>query len=69
MVWAGLHAALNHTRWGVRLRAATLDRNMLSALGVNPKPLMAIAVTLGCALAGLGGPCSCHVSRPICRWI
>ena len=55
LVWAGLHAALNHTRWGVRLRAATLDRSMLSALGVNPKPLMAIAVTLGCALAGLGG--------------
>jgi branched-chain amino acid transport system permease protein len=55
LVWAGLHAVLNHTRWGVRLRAATLDRSMLSALGVNPKPLMAIAVTLGCALAGLGG--------------
>jgi branched-chain amino acid transport system permease protein len=37
------------------LRAATLDRGMLSALGVNPKPLMLMAVVLGCALAGLGG--------------
>jgi branched-chain amino acid transport system permease protein len=39
----------------MRLRAATADRGMLSALGVNAKPLMLIAVVLGCALAGLGG--------------
>jgi branched-chain amino acid transport system permease protein len=55
LVWLGLHLALHHTRWGMRLRAATLDRDMLSALGVNAKPLMLIAVVLGCALAGLGG--------------
>ena len=55
MVWLCLHLVLHTTRWGVRLRAATLDRGMLSALGVNPQPLMWIAVVLGCALAGLGG--------------
>ncbi len=55
LVWWGLHGVLHHTRWGMRLRAATLDRDMLSALGVNAKPLMLIAVVLGCALAGLGG--------------
>jgi len=55
LLWAALHCVLHHTRWGVRLRAATLDRGMLSALGVNPKPLMLLAVVLGCALAGLGG--------------
>jgi branched-chain amino acid transport system permease protein len=55
LVWLVLHALLHHTRWGVRLRAATLDRGMLSALGVNAKPLMLTAVVLGCALAGLGG--------------
>jgi branched-chain amino acid transport system permease protein len=55
VVWLALHALLHHTRWGTRLRAATLDRDMLSALGVNAKPLMLMAVLLGCALAGLGG--------------
>ncbi len=55
LVWLGLHGLLRHTRWGVRLRAATADRGMLSALGVNAKPLMLISVALGCALAGLGG--------------
>jgi branched-chain amino acid transport system permease protein len=38
LVWLGLHLALHHTRWGMRLRAATLDRDMLSALGINAKP-------------------------------
>ena len=55
LVWLGLHAMLARTRFGQRLRAATIDRAMLDALGVNPKPLMLGAVVLGCALAGLGG--------------
>ena len=55
LVWLGLHLLLNKTRFGQRLRAATQDRSMLDALGVNPKPLMLGAVVLGCALAGLGG--------------
>ncbi len=55
LVWAGLHGLLTRTRFGQRLRAATMDRSMLDALGVNPKPLMLGAVVLGCALAGLGG--------------
>ncbi len=55
LVWLALHGLLHHSRWGMRLRAATLDRDMLSALGVNAKPLMLMAVVLGCALAGLGG--------------
>ena len=55
LLWGGLHLLLTRTRFGQRLRAATLDRAMLDALGVNPKPLMLGAVTLGCALAGLAG--------------
>jgi branched-chain amino acid transport system permease protein len=55
LVWLGLHLLLQHSRFGQRLRAATQDRGMLAALGVNPKPLMLGAVVLGCALAGLGG--------------
>ena len=55
LVWLGLHLLLHRTGFGKRLRAATQDRAMLDALGVNPKPLMLGAVVLGCALAGLGG--------------
>lgn len=55
LVWLGLHLLLRRTLFGQRLRAATQDRHMLAALGVNPKPLMLGAVVLGCALAGLAG--------------
>ncbi len=55
LVWGGLHLLLRRSLFGQRLRAATQDRGMLAALGVNPKPLMLGAVVLGCALAGLGG--------------
>ncbi len=55
LVLLGLHLLLHRTLFGKRLRAATVDRTMLDALGVNPKPLMLGAVVLGCALAGLGG--------------
>jgi branched-chain amino acid transport system permease protein len=55
LVWLGLHLLLQRTGFGQRLRAATQDRGMLAALGVNPKPLMLGAVVLGCFLAGLGG--------------
>lgn len=55
LVWLGLHGLLHRTLFGQRLRAATQDRTMLAALGVNPKPLMLGAVVLGCMLAGLGG--------------
>jgi branched-chain amino acid transport system permease protein len=55
LVWLGLHLMLTRTLFGQRLRAATEDREILGALGVNPRPLMLAAVVLGCALAGLGG--------------
>ena len=55
LTWLGLHLLLCKTRFGQRLRAATLDRSMLAALGVNPAPLMLAVMVLGCFLAGLGG--------------
>lgn len=55
LVWLGLHLLLTRTAFGTRVRAATQDRTMLGALGVNPAPLMLGTVVLGCALAGLGG--------------
>ena len=46
---------LQRTRFGVLVRAATQDREMLGALGVNPRHLFTAVFALGCALAGLGG--------------
>jgi branched-chain amino acid transport system permease protein len=55
LVWLGLHLLLTRTLWGQRVKAATHDRDMLDALGVNPAPLMLGVVMLGCGLAGLAG--------------
>ena len=55
LVWLGLHLLLTRTLWGQRVKAATQDRDMLAALGVNPAPLMLGVVMLGCGLAGLAG--------------
>jgi len=55
LVWWGLHLLLTRTLWGRQVKAATQDREMLDALGVNPAPLMMGVVMLGCALAGLAG--------------
>ena len=46
---------LNRTRWGKLVRAATQDREMVGALGVNQKWLFTGVFALGSALAGLGG--------------
>ena len=54
VVLAGLWA-LFHTRWGTLVRAATLDRDMVAALGVDQRWLFTGVFTLGSALAGLGG--------------
>ena len=50
-----LWMVLHRTRWGVLVRAATMDRGMLSALGVNTRRLFTTVFALGAALAGLGG--------------
>ncbi|MGC2519250.1 MAG: branched-chain amino acid ABC transporter permease, partial [Burkholderiales bacterium] len=46
---------LNRTRWGTLVRAATEDRDMVGALGVNQKWLFTGVFALGALLAGLGG--------------
>lgn len=55
LVLALLWWLLNRTRWGTLIRAATQDREMLGALGVNQAWLFTSAFALGCFLAGLGG--------------
>ena len=46
---------LTRTRWGTLVRAATQDRAMVSALGVNQAWLFTAVFALGALLAGLGG--------------
>jgi branched-chain amino acid transport system permease protein len=46
---------LYHSRWGVLVRAATVDRDMLRALGVNVRRIFSVVFGLGAALAGLAG--------------
>ena len=54
-VFGGLWLLLNRTRWGVLVRAATQDREMAAALGINERVLFTSVFFLGSALAGLGG--------------
>ncbi|WP_137699429.1 ABC transporter permease [Marimonas lutisalis] len=55
LVLAGIWLVFHRTRWGVLVRAATQDREMVGALGVNQAWLFSAAFVLGAALAGLGG--------------
>jgi branched-chain amino acid transport system permease protein len=55
VVAIALWLVLHRTRWGIFVRAATMDRGMLSALGVNTRVLFTSVFALGAALAGLGG--------------
>src|SRR5258707_4876329 len=43
------------TRWGILVRAATQDRDMVAALGVNQKWLVTSLFAIGVFLAALGG--------------
>jgi len=55
LVLASIHTLLKKTTWGILIRAATEDREMLGALGVNQRWLFTGVFALGAALAGLGG--------------
>lgn len=55
VVLAGLWILLKHTRWGILVRAATEDRDMADALGVNERRLFTTVFFLGAFLAGIGG--------------
>jgi branched-chain amino acid transport system permease protein len=55
VVLIGLHLVLTRTRFGRLIRAATQDREMVGALGVNQALLFTLVFAFGSALAGLGG--------------
>ena len=50
-----LHLMLAKTRFGRLIRAATQDREMVGALGVNQAMLFTVVFVLGSFLAGFGG--------------
>ena len=55
LVLGALWLLLTRTRWGTLVRAATQDREMVGALGVNQAWLFTSVFALGAMLAGLGG--------------
>ncbi len=55
LVLLAVHLTLARTRFGRLIRAATQDREMVGALGVNQAILFTSVFALGAALAGLGG--------------
>jgi branched-chain amino acid transport system permease protein len=55
LVLIALHVLLARSRFGRLARAATQDREMVAALGVNQAVLFTVVFALGSGLAGLGG--------------
>jgi branched-chain amino acid transport system permease protein len=55
LVLAALWLLFTRTRWGTLVRAATQDREMVAALGVDQRMLFTSVFALGAGLAGLGG--------------
>ncbi|WP_372004864.1 ABC transporter permease [Tistrella mobilis] len=55
IVLAGLFLIFRRTRFGILVRAATQDRDMVAALGVDQRLLFTGVFALGVFLAGLGG--------------
>lgn len=51
----GLWWVFHHSRWGILVRAATADREMAGALGVNQAWLFTSVFVVGSWLAGLAG--------------
>jgi branched-chain amino acid transport system permease protein len=55
LVAVGLWLVFYRTRWGMLVRAATVDREMLGALGVDVSKLYTQVFAFGSWLAGFGG--------------
>lgn len=55
LVWLSLEILLKRTHWGLLVRAATQDRVMTAALGVDQARLFSGVFFVGAVLAGLAG--------------
>jgi urea transport system permease protein len=50
-----VYLLLYRSRWGLRVRATTLNRPMAGAVGINTKMTDRITFALGCGIAGVAG--------------
>ncbi len=62
IVLAALWLLFRRTRWGILVRAATQDRDMVAVLGVHRDRLFTLVFMLGSFLAGLAGALQVPVS-------
>ena len=60
----GLWLCIERTRWGRITKAATQDRDMLSALGINVSVIYTVIFLIGSALAGVGGALASPFNSP-----
>lgn len=51
----GVYYLLYRTRWGLKVRAVTQQRDMSSAVGINTKKVDGLTFALGSGLAGIAG--------------
>ncbi|MCH9674402.1 MAG: branched-chain amino acid ABC transporter permease [Gammaproteobacteria bacterium] len=64
VIFLGLWYFIEKTRWGRLTKAATQDREMLSALGTNVPLVYTAVFVLGSALAGVGGALASPINSP-----
>ena len=69
VVLAALWLMFQRTRWGVLVRAATQDRDMVAALGVNQKWLFTSVFALGFFSQPSAARCRFRATRCTTRWI
>ncbi|HSW17039.1 MAG TPA: branched-chain amino acid ABC transporter permease [Ramlibacter sp.] len=50
-----LNWAIEHTRWGILIKAASSNSNMLACLGINVRRLRTVVLAAGSAVAALAG--------------
>lgn len=65
LILIALYWFAERTRWGRMTKAATQDREMLAALGINVPLIYTSVFVLGSALAGLGGALAAPFSSPV----
>ena len=51
----GVYALLYRSRWGLRVRATTMNRAMAGAAGINTKRTDRLTFAFGCGIAGVAG--------------
>jgi branched-chain amino acid transport system permease protein len=64
LVLAILHGLLAKTRWGILVRAASEDREMAAALGINQRWLFTGVFALARCSRASAAPCRSRASRP-----